>query len=209
MVEGTELHGPNRGNAQGVIFFLPSINEFKAGWMVLNNLLGELKSKGVFIPDLTYADLRNSKMVLEYLSTYGDEVKAADPCDTELEQEMELKILRLKDTMLIWAEQKEGMEYRQSWEKRFDDAIHGNLDVEMEVPETSISDIPREKDIGFFRIKLPEDIPVEIISELAEYCGVLIDLDGERHLKVSGKRDCVRDALKRLGNIFYGESKLN
>lgn len=187
---------------------MPSVKEFKAGWMVLNSLLGELKSKGVFIPDLTYADLRNSKMVLEYLSTYGEEVKAADPCDTELEQEMELKILRLKDTMLIWAEQKEGMEYRQSWEKRFDDAIHDILDVEEEEPVIPISDIPREKDVGFFRIRLPDEIPVEIISELAEDCRVLIDLDGDRHLKVSGKRDCVREALKRLGNIFYGESKL-
>ena len=187
---------------------MPSVKEFKAGWMVLNSLLGELKSKGVFIPDLTYADLRNSKMVLEYLSTYGEEVWVTDPCDTELEQEMELKILRLKDTMLIWAEQKEGMEYRQSWEKRFDDAIHGNLDVVEEEPVTPISDIPREKDVGFFRIRLPEDIPVEVISELAEDCRVLIDLDGDRHLKVSGKRDCVREALKRLGNIFYGESKL-
>jgi hypothetical protein len=187
---------------------MPSVKEFKAGWMILNSLLGELKSKGVFIPDLTYADLRNSKMVLEYLSTFGEEVRAADPSDTQLEQEMELKILRLKDTMLIWAEEKEGIEYRQSWEKQFDDAIRGNLDIEEEEPVTLISDIPREKDVGFFRIRLPDDIPVEIISELAEDCRVLIDLDGDRHLKVSGKRDCVRDALKQLGNIFYGESKL-
>ena len=83
------------------------------------------------------------------------------------------------------------------------------MEIEEEEPVTQISDIPREKDVGFFRIKLPDEIPVEVISELAEDCGVLIDLDGERHLKVSGNRDCVRDALKRLGRIFYGESKLN
>ena len=186
-----------------------SVKGLKAGWMVLNDLLGELKSKGVFIPDLTYADLRNSKMVLEYLSSYGDEVKAADPCDSELEDEMELKILRLRETMFIWAEQKEGVDYRKMWESRFDSAIHGDSDVIEETHVTPISDIPREKDVGFFRIRLPDEIPVEVISELAEDCGVLIDLDGDRHLKVSGKRDCVRDALKRLGNIFYGENKLN
>jgi hypothetical protein len=184
-----------------------SVKGLKAGWMVLNNLLGELKSKDVFIPDLTYADLRNSKMVLEYLDSYEQEIKAADPCDSELEQEMEFKIHRLRETLMIWAEQREGVEYRESWESKFNEAVHGELILEEE-PSTPISDLPREKDIGFFRIKLPEDIPVEIVSEIAEDCRVLIDLDGDRHLKVSGKRECVRDALKRLGDLFYGDSKL-
>jgi hypothetical protein len=71
-----------------------------------------------------------------------------------------------------------------------------------------ISDIPRDKQVGFFRIKLPEDIPIEIVSEIAEDCMVNISLDGERHLQVSGKRECVRDARKKLGQLFYGESKL-
>jgi hypothetical protein len=185
-----------------------SIRGLKAGWMVLNNLLGDLKSKGVFIPDLTYADLRNSKMVLEYLHSYEQEIKDAEPGDSKLEQEMEFKILRLRETMMIWAEQKEGVEYRNIWEKRFNEAIHGESDESPEDSHTPISDLPREKEIGFFRIRLPDDIPVEIISEIAEDCRVIIDLDGDRHLKVSGKRDCVRDALKRIGNLFYGDSKL-
>jgi hypothetical protein len=185
-----------------------SVKGLKAGWMVLNDLLGELRSKDVFIPDLIYADLRNSKMVLEYLDSYEQEIKAANPCDSELEQEMEFKIFRLRETMMIWAEQREGVEYREIWEKRFNEAIHGDLDVDEEDSPTPISDLPREKEVGFFRMKLPEDIPVEIISEIAEDCRVLIDLDGDRHLKVSGKRDCVRDALKRLGSLFYGDSQL-
>ena len=72
-----------------------------------------------------------------------------------------------------------------------------------------ISDIPRDKQVGFFRIKLPEDIPVEVVSEIAEGCRVNISLDGDRYLQVSGKKDCVRDAMKKLGQIFYGDSKLS
>ena len=41
-----------------------SLENLLAGWIVLNDLLGALKEKDVFIPDLTYADLRNSKMSL-------------------------------------------------------------------------------------------------------------------------------------------------
>ncbi|MCK5264893.1 MAG: DUF2096 family protein, partial [Candidatus Thorarchaeota archaeon] len=67
---------------------------------------------------------------------------------------------------------------------------------------------PRDKDTAYFRIRLPDDIPVEIISELAEDCQVNVSLDGERHLQVSGKKECVRDAMKKLGELFYGESKL-
>ena len=61
---------------------------------------------------------------------------------------------------------------------------------------------------GRCRIKLPDGIPVEIISEVAEHCEVLITLDGDHHLQVSGKEKCVQDAMKKLGEIFYGESKL-
>lgn len=186
-----------------------TVRGLKAGWMILNELLGELKSKSVFIPNLIYADMRNSKMVLEYLIYYENENMATDSCDDKLEQEMELQIFRLRETMMMWAEQKDGTDYRKEWELKFEDALHGNSDVSVKDSSTHISDLPREKDIGFFRIKLPDDIPVEIVSEIAEDCGVLIDLDGDRHLKVSGKRDCVRDALKHLGNIFYGESKLD
>ena len=49
---------------------------------------------------------------------------------------------------------------------------------------------------------------MEVISEIAEDCMVNISLDGERHLQVSGKKECVRDAMKKLGQLFYGDSKL-
>ena len=187
-----------------------SLENLLAGWIVLNDLLGALKEKDVFIPDLTYADLRNSKMSLEYLRSFESEIKSPSQCedDDRLRLEMENHIQRLRDTLMIWAEEKEGVEYRNSWEARFSKAIKGESEEYKPEPQVHISDIPREKDVGFFRIKLPEDIPVEIVSEIAEDCMVNISLDGERHLQVSGKRECVRDAMKKLGQLFYGDSKI-
>ncbi|MFX1484000.1 MAG: DUF2096 family protein [Promethearchaeota archaeon] len=188
-----------------------SLDGLLAGWRVLNDLLGALRERDVFIPDLTYADLRNSKMSLEYLRSFESEIKSGAQCedDDRLQREMEIQIQRLRDTLMVWAEDKEGREYRNSWETQFDNAIKGLSDQYKPEPQVHISDIPREKDVGFFRIKLPDDIPVEIVSELAEDCMVNISLDGERHLQVSGKRECVRDAMKRLGQLFYGDSKMN
>jgi hypothetical protein len=187
-----------------------SLDGLLAGWIVLNKLLGALKNKGVFIPDLTYADLRNAKMSLEYLRSFQSEIRSGEQCeaDDQLRMEMELTIQRLRDTLMVWVEEKEGVEYRNSWEARFSSAIRGEGKVYQPEPQVHISDIPREKDVGFFRIKLPEDIPVEVISEMAEDCRVNISLDGERHLQVSGKKDCVREAMKRLGQLFYGDSKM-
>jgi hypothetical protein len=187
-----------------------SLDGLLAGWIVLNELLGALKEKDVFIPDLTYADLRNSKMSLEYLRSFESEMRSGEQCvaDDQLRNEMELKIQRLRDTLMIWAEEKEGVEYRNSWETRFSAATRGEGEEYQPEPQVHISDIPREKDVGFFRIKLPDDIPVEIVSEIAEDCMVNISLDGERHLQVSGKRECVRDAMKKLGQLFYGNSKI-
>jgi hypothetical protein len=178
-----------------------------AGWMVLNDLLGDLKSRGVFIPDLTYADLRNSKMVIEYLRAFEREIATVDQQDVELRSEMETRMLRLKETLMIWAEQNGGAGVRRIWERRFDDAVQGKGGRSPPEPKIPISDLPREKDVAFFRIRLPDEIPVEIVSELAEDCRVHISLDGDRHLQVSGRKECVRDAMKRLGEIFYGQDR--
>lgn len=184
-----------------------SIHGLRAGWMILNDLLGELKEKGVFIPDLTFADLRNSKMVIEYLLGFERDIKGPDQKDEQLRVEMETKLESLRETLFVWAEEKEGVEFRKIWEERFQNALKQDTPL-AETQATHISDIPREKDVGFFRIRLPDEMPVEIISEVAEECGVLIHLDGDRHLQVSGNKECVRDAMKKLGEIFYGESKM-
>ncbi len=184
-----------------------TIHGLRAGWTVLNNLLGELREKGVFISDLTYADLRNSKMVIEYLSSFRSELNESDQGDEKLRIEMETKILGIREALMVWAEKEEGVEYRQTWETRFQIALDEE-ESPLDNDQTPISDIPREKDIGFFRIRLPEETPVEIVSEIAEDCGVLISLDGDRHLQVSGNKESVRDAMKRLGEVFYGDSKM-
>ena len=187
-----------------------SLDNLLSSWIVLNDLLGALREKDVFIPDLTYADLRNSKMSIEYLRSFESEIRSGDQCDadTKLQMEMELKIQRLRDTLMVWAEENSGIDYRNSWEERFEAAIRGESEEYKPEPQVHISDIPRDKDVGFFRIKLPDEIPVEVISEIAEDCMVNISLDGERHLQVSGKKECVRDAMQRIGQLFYGDSKL-
>jgi hypothetical protein len=187
-----------------------SLDGLLAGWMVLNDLLGSLKERDVFIPDLTYADLRNAKMSIEYLRSFESEITTGSQCDadTQLHLEMELTIQKLRDTLMVWAEEREGAEFRNSWEARFDAAVMGKSREYQLEPQVHISDIPRDKQVSFFRIKLPDSIPVEIVSEIAENCSVNISLDGDRYLQVSGKKECVRDAMKKLGQIFYGDSKM-
>ena len=185
---------------------MASIEGLAQGWAILNELIGELEESGMFIPDLTYGDLRNAKMVIEYLRSFRGEISGNQNADATLQQEIEHKLDVLKATLLSWAEKTWDRDRRENWETQFNDAINRDTDVHVEEP-VSISDIPHEKDVGFFRIRLPDEIPVEVISEIAEDCEVLIHLDGDRHLQVSGKRDCVRDAMKRIGELFYGKSR--
>jgi hypothetical protein len=181
-----------------------------AGWMVLNDLLGSLKERDAFIPDLIHADLRNAKMSIEYLRSFESEIIAGEQgdADMQLRLEMETTIQKLRDTLMVWAEESCGVEYRNSWEAKFDAAVMERSDRYKPEPQVHISDIPRDKQVGFFRIRLPDSTPVEVVSEIAENCNVNISLDGDRYLQVSGKRECVRDAMKKLGQIFYGDSKI-
>jgi len=186
-----------------------SLSNLRSVWMVLNDLMGELEKNGVSLSNLAYADLRNSRMVLEYLNSFEDDIRAGVGGDTQLKQEIEQRILVLKDSLLIKAEESVGLNFRETWENKLNNALEGKLSILDDDSKAPISDIPRDKDTAYFRIKLPDDIPVEIVSELAEDCQVNVFLDGERHLQVSGKKDCVRDAMKRLGELFYGKSKFN
>ena len=187
---------------------MTSLLNLRAGWMILNDLIGELEKNGVKLSDLAYADLRNSKMVLEYLSSFEDEIRAGPEGDTQLKQEIEQKVLVLKDSLLIKAADRIGLDFRETWESKFNQALEGELSLLDEDSKTPISEIPRDIGTAYFRIKLPDNIPVEVISELAENCQVNVFLNGDRHLQVSGKEDCVRQAMKKLGELFYGESKL-
>ncbi len=187
---------------------MASLEGIHAAWMVLNDLLGALEEKGRFIPDLAYADLRNLKMSIEYLRSFKGDISVQEGADVRLRDDIEVKIQSISKTMMQWAEESNEVEYRKEWETKFHDALQGKTPPPSLDSQVPISDLPREKDVSFFRIKLPEDIPVEIISEIAEDCGVLIHLDGNRHLQISGKKDCVRDTMKRLGELFYGESKM-
>lgn len=184
-----------------------SVAALRSAWMILNDLVGELEREGVFLPDLIRADLRNSKMVIEYLASFSEDIGAEDSKDTDLQSEISAKVMSIKDTVMQQAGER-GEQYREQWLQRFNTALEGPKDDLAVGVRTPISDIPRDKDTGFFRIKLPDEIPVEVVSEMAEDCRVNISLDGERHLQVSGSRECVRDAMKRLGELFYGESKL-
>ncbi|MHA1770867.1 MAG: DUF2096 family protein [Candidatus Thorarchaeota archaeon] len=187
---------------------LIALESLAACWTVLNDLLGELTKMGVFIPDLTYRDFRNSKMIIEYLRAYREEVQLTDDPDARLRGEMEENIFSLRQTIMVWAEERQGVAYRREWEEKFEAALRGEIRLHESERETPITELPREQGIGFFRIRLPEDIPIEIVSEIAEECRVIISLDGDNHLLVSGKREYVDEAREVIGEIFYGKSKI-
>lgn len=187
---------------------MTSLLNLKAGWMILNNLIGELEKNGVKLSDLAYTDLRNSKMVLEYLSSFKDEIRPGPEGYAQLKLEIEQKILVLKDSLLIKAGERIGLNFRDTWESKFNQSLEGELLLLDEDSRTPISEIPRDMGTAYFRIKLPDNIPVEVISELAEEYQVNVFLNGDKHLQVSGKKDCIRQAMKKLGELFYGESRL-
>ena len=93
---------------------MTSLDNIRAVWMVLNDLMGDLEKSGVSLSNLAYADLRNSKMVIEYLNSFEEEIRAGEGGDTQLKLEIEQKVLVLKDSLLIRAQDKVGIEGRSA-----------------------------------------------------------------------------------------------
>ena len=111
---------------------MTSLQNLKAIWMVLNDLMGDLERNGVSLSDLAYADLRNSKMVIEYLNSFEEEIRAGEGGETQLKLEIEQKVLVLKDSLLIKAGDKLGQDYRKTWESKFELASEGKIEIPVE-----------------------------------------------------------------------------
>ena len=164
-------------------------------WMVLVELLTDLRKRGVEIEPSIPEDIRMAKTTINFYK-----VNPADP-----ERMKEVKrindFLNTAQNKLMDLAETQGDEYRAQWIKKLTQASRGE----------KVYDIPDKKSEfvvgappGFtmVRITFKAPLPEERIQEIAEYHNVIIEFLTDTLIAIYGDKQNIQDSLKEVSSFF-------
>jgi hypothetical protein len=164
-------------------------------WMVLVELLTDLRKRGVEIDPSIPEDIRMAKTTINFYK-----VNPADP-----ERMKEVKrindFLNTAQNKLMDLAETQGDEYRAQWIKKLTQASRGE----------KVYDIPDKKSEfvvgappGFtmVRITFKAPLPEERIQEIAEYHNVIIEFLTDTLIAIYGDKQNIQDSLKEVSSFF-------
>ena len=164
-------------------------------WMVLVELLTDLRKKKVVIDTKIPENIRMAKTTINFYK-----VNPTDP-----ERMKELK--RINDFMnaaqnkLIDLAENIGDDYKDQWIKKLTKASRGE----------KLYDVPEEKSSfvigappGFSMVRLTFKVPLseERVQEIAEYNNVIIEFQTDTIIVIYGDKKNIQDSLKEMSSFF-------
>jgi len=162
---------------------------YLAVWKVLEEMITDLKKKGVTVPANILNDLRYARTLINVLK--------ADPTRLETSQKIE-EYLNNVEAYLILEGQKFGDKYVEGWVKRLEEA---NRKIFEEEEETRfVPGLPREQ--RWIRIKPSEDMPVEALKALANELNLSFEMQNDGYLLVYGKDEHLKDFVKKMATKY-------
>jgi hypothetical protein len=164
-------------------------------WMVLVELLTDLRKKNMEIDPAIPEDIRMAKTTINFYK-----VNPADP-----ERMNELKrindfINSAQNSLLDLAEE-QGKEYKSKWIEKLTKASRGE----------KIYDVPEKKSkfvvgappgFSMVRITFKAPIPEERLQEIAEYHNVIIEFQTDLLIIIYGDKENIQESLKEISSFF-------
>ena len=170
-------------------------------WSLLHDLFGKLNRQNIELPISINKDLRHSRYLLTHLKLYG---KEAIEKNVEFLDELEIALLRVREMLLAFASER-GKDFVDLWKEKLANVANDQSSTESSNTEVVrfVKDLPREKEVGFARITYDKELPVERVSDIAENCGVIVEFEEDNIIRVRGKKESVKKALKEIGELFF------
>ncbi len=156
-------------------------------WRVLSDLLTLLRSRGADIPPDVVRDLRSARSLIEVLKISPECEGAASTVDQLL--------TNVEFYLLAEAEMRLGRREAKRWEER----ISASLSEAEVIPETGMRfrpGLPRGE--HWVRIRVSDEIPFDLLEELASREGVSTELQPDGFLLVRGDKEKVKSFIRRL-----------
>jgi hypothetical protein len=158
-----------------------------ATWKILEDLMIDLKKKGVTISPTVINDLRSAKLMIKISESAGS------TGDISLKVE---EYLRTVESNLINEAQKNfGAEVVDKWLRRLEDAAIENSEEKAE-ENIFITNVPRDQ--KWVRIEPINNLPTERIEQIAEESHLSVNPQKDGRLVVYGQQEGIREFLKKL-----------
>lgn len=167
-------------------------------WLVLNNLIRDLKSKDYEIPDGINPEMG---LIRSTISSYH-----RDPTHPELINclaNAEMSLNNIQGTLLTIAEN-EGEEYVDHWLDLLKQVMKGEELFEFANSRSRfIVNSPPGLTTGRINLRVP--LAEERVQEIAEWNGLIIEFEDDVTVELHGDKEDLQIGLKEMGSFFLEE----
>ena len=164
-------------------------------WLILNNLIKDLTSKGYEIPDGINPEMG---IIRSTISSYK-----RDPSHPELINGLakaEMSLNNIQGTLLTMAEE-EGDEYVDYWLDLLKQAMQGKELFEFPDSRSKfLVNTPPGLVTGRINLRVP--LAEERVQEIAEWNGLIIEYDDDVTVQLHGDKNDLQIGLKEMGSFF-------
>lgn len=167
-------------------------------WLVLNNLIKDLTTKGYKIPDGINPEMG---IIRSSISSYKRDPSHPDLINGLANAEMSLNSIQV--TLLSMAEQ-EGDEYVDHWMDLLKRVMRGEKVFEFADSRSKfLVNAPPGLTTG--RINLRTPLAEERVQEIAEWNGLIIEFDDDVTVELHGDKEDLKLGIKEMGSFFLEE----
>ncbi|MEM3551320.1 MAG: DUF2096 family protein [Candidatus Bathyarchaeia archaeon] len=157
-------------------------------WKVLEEIIIDLRKRGVQVPSKIIEDLRFLKTLINILK--------ADPTRLETGEKIEEYINNIEGYLIVEG-QRFGEDYIESWLKRLEEASR-TMPEEEEL--RFIPGLPREQ--RWIRIKPSEDMPSELLKNLAGELNLSFETQNNGFLLIYGEDEKLKRFVKKMATKY-------
>jgi hypothetical protein len=160
---------------------------YTATWRILEDIIIELRKKGVTIPPDVMTDLKSAKLMIN--------ISQAEGSTGEITQKVEEYLANVEGYLITEAEKTFGSERVDEWLRRLEAASCEVCEVKEE-ENKYISGVPRDQ--KWIRVEPIQSLPPERLKQLAQELNLTVNPQKDGRLVVYGQPEDIKEFLKKM-----------
>nr|MDO8082014.1 DUF2096 family protein [Candidatus Freyarchaeota archaeon] len=175
---------------------MENLSALESEWYILNEMLGDLKSRKIRVPIIVFENLRYTRFIITH---YKGSTEGEAHTHKDYLVDLEVTLNNVKAALFARA-QELGEDYVALWKKKIDEAP---LSPPPQRKKTFVKGVPRDSGSDFVRIRFDRVIPESELMRVAKKYKVGIELEEERVAVVSGARENVKKAIQEIAKKYF------
>ncbi len=164
-------------------------------WMILVELLTDLRKKGVNIPNEVTKDIQMAKTVINFYKV--------NPNDPERMKELKRMndFMNSAQDMLLTLAEDFGEDYLENWLEKLRRAARGEQVYQIEDKKSKFI-VGAPSGFSMARLTFKKPILEERLQEIAEYNNIILEFEEDNVIMIFGNKENIKKSLKELSSFF-------